>query len=61
VDELIEHVSPSMKNPIHISFDIDGVDPLYAPSTGTPVEGGLTSREAHCVGGSLSIRKTRVY
>ena len=33
--------------PIHLSFDIDAVDPTVAPSTGTPVRGGLTYREAH--------------
>jgi agmatinase len=32
--------------PVYITFDIDGVDPAYAPGTGTPVPGGLTSREA---------------
>eukprot|EP00061_Rhincodon_typus_P018924 g48315.t1 len=30
------------KKPIHLSFDIDGFDPVLAPATGTPVEGGLT-------------------
>jgi len=30
----------------YISFDIDAVDPAFAPGTGTPVPGGLTSREA---------------
>lgn len=32
--------------PVYLTFDIDGVDPAYAPGTGTPVPGGLTSREA---------------
>jgi agmatinase len=32
--------------PCYITFDVDGVDPAYAPGTGTPVVGGLTSREA---------------
>ncbi|WP_019533105.1 arginase [Paenibacillus ginsengihumi] len=32
---------------VHVSFDIDCVDPLEAPGTGTPVRGGLTYREAH--------------
>ncbi|MBC7541260.1 MAG: arginase [Candidatus Sericytochromatia bacterium] len=32
---------------IHISFDLDGLDPFIAPGVGTPVEGGLTYREAH--------------
>lgn len=31
----------------HLSFDLDGVDPRYAPGVGTPVPGGLTYREAH--------------
>jgi len=32
---------------IHISFDVDSVDPSVAPGVGTPVQGGLTYREAH--------------
>ena len=32
---------------IHLSFDIDSVDPGEAPGTGTPVRGGLSYREAH--------------
>jgi len=31
---------------VYLSFDIDGVDPAFAPGTGTPEVGGLTSREA---------------
>lgn len=33
--------------PIHVSFDVDGVDPRFAPGVGTAVDGGLTYREAH--------------
>jgi arginase len=33
--------------PIHVSFDMDGIDPSEAPGTGTPVKGGLSFREAH--------------
>ena len=29
--------------PVYISFDIDGLDPAYAPGTGTPEIGGLTT------------------
>jgi agmatinase len=29
--------------PVNLSFDIDAVDPAFAPGTGTPVPGGLTS------------------
>ena len=32
--------------PVYLSFDIDGIDPAYAPGTGTPEVGGLSSREA---------------
>ncbi|MFD0670632.1 arginase [Cohnella sp. GCM10027633] len=32
---------------VHLSFDIDSVDPGVAPGTGTPVQGGLSYREAH--------------
>jgi arginase len=30
-----------------ISFDVDAMDPILAPGTGTAVRGGLTYREAH--------------
>jgi arginase len=32
---------------IHVSLDVDGIDPRFAPGVGTPVSGGLTYREAH--------------
>jgi arginase len=32
---------------LHVSFDIDGIDPTEAPGVGTPVRGGLSYREAH--------------
>lgn len=32
--------------PVYVTFDIDAVDPAFAPGTGTPEVGGLTSREA---------------
>ncbi len=31
--------------PVHVSIDIDVLDPAFAPGTGTPEAGGLTSRE----------------
>jgi len=33
--------------PTYISFDVDGLDPVYAPGTGTPEVGGITTREAN--------------
>ena len=32
--------------PVYLTFDIDGLDPAYAPGTGTPEPGGITMREA---------------
>jgi arginase len=32
---------------LHLSLDLDAVDPDYAPGVGTPVRGGLSYREAH--------------
>jgi agmatinase len=32
--------------PAYVTFDIDALDPAFAPGTGTPVSGGLSSREA---------------
>lgn len=32
--------------PTYISFDVDGLDPVYAPGTGTPEIGGITTLEA---------------
>ena len=40
--ERLEHHSR-----LHISLDMDCVDPLVAPGVGTPSPGGLTYREAH--------------
>jgi guanidinopropionase len=32
--------------PVYVSFDIDSLDPAFAPGTGTPEAGGLSTREA---------------
>ena len=34
------------ETPVYLSFDIDGIDPAFAPGTGTPEPGGLTSIQA---------------
>jgi arginase len=39
---------------VHVSFDLDSVDPSLAPGVGTPVKGGLDYREAHLVMESLA-------
>jgi agmatinase len=42
--EVIEDLR-SFKCPVYLSIDIDVLDPAYAPGTGTPEPGGLTTRE----------------
>ena len=37
--------------PPHISFDIDSLDPAFAPGAGTPEVGDLTSAQAHGIQG----------
>jgi arginase len=46
MDRALEHLKG---RPLHLSYDIDSVDPQLAPATGTKVRGGLTYREAHFV------------
>lgn len=43
IDEAVEIVG---RHPCYVSFDIDALDPAFAPGTGTPEAGGLTMREA---------------
>ena len=43
IDEAREIVGDA---PVYVSFDIDSLDPAFAPGTGTPEAGGLTMREA---------------
>lgn len=49
VEMALNHVNPDRDLPIHLSFDVDALDPSVAPSTGTPVRGGLTFREGHYI------------
>ena len=43
--EALDHVAGS--GFVHVSLDMDALDPEVAPGVGTPVRGGLTYREAH--------------
>lgn len=50
MDLALHHLLAKNPNrPLHLSYDIDAVDPVLAPATGTAVRGGLTFREAHYV------------
>lgn len=48
-DVIEEALAVACRGPrtVHVSLDIDSLDPSLAPGTGTPVPGGLTYREAH--------------
>lgn len=45
VEMALEALDPTGTLPIHLSYDVDAIDPQYVPATGTPVRGGLTFRE----------------
>lgn len=46
---------PKFKGPTYITYDIDCLDPAFAPGTGTPVPGGLTTYEVQQILRSLQI------
>lgn len=46
IERVIDRINPRRNRPIHLSFDVDGVDPLYMPSTGTTVHKGLSMEDA---------------
>lgn len=44
VDEIVARITDTVKdNPVYLTFDIDCLDPAYAPGTGTPVIGGMST------------------
>ncbi len=45
IDEIINDIKDKGVNNVHVSFDIDSIDPSFTPSTGTPVKGGFTVEE----------------
>lgn len=49
VEEIMTQMRKNSIDHLHVSFDVDGVDPFVAPGVGTPVLGGLSYREAHFI------------
>lgn len=43
VPAILQEVHQRMKGPVYVTVDIDSADPAFAPGTGTPEVGGLTS------------------
>jgi agmatinase len=47
VDEIVRQIKAQIGDtPTYLTFDIDCLDPAYAPGTGTPVAGGITTNRA---------------
>ena len=55
ISEYIKTLPDFSGHPTYISFDVDCLDPAYAPGTGTPVVGGLTSYETQKILRALKI------
>jgi agmatinase len=50
VDGVVERITARVGDArTYVTFDIDGLDPAFAPGTGAPVPGGLTTREAFSI------------
>lgn len=50
LQDTINHIRDCLgNNPVYLSFDIDGLDPAYAPGTGTPEVGGLTTFQVQAI------------
>ena len=56
LEQIIKKI-PQFNGPTYISFDIDCLDPAYAPGTGTPVPGGLTTYETQQILRGLKIKQ----
>jgi agmatinase/guanidinopropionase len=55
LESFIKSLPKLDSTPTYLSFDIDCLDPAYAPGTGTPVPGGLTTYEAQRILRALKI------
>lgn len=47
--ELCREIINHLPEQVHISFDVDGLDPKLCPTTGTPVPGGLELEQVFCL------------
>ena len=54
--EVLRSLPAFDEGPTYLSFDVDCLDPAYAPGTGTPVVGGMTTYEAQRILRALQVR-----
>ncbi|RNC96130.1 arginase [Lysinibacillus halotolerans] len=47
IEDTISYLKERQVDGVHLSLDLDGIDPLYTPGVGTAVPGGITYRESH--------------
>lgn len=47
MEETLKYFKEINVDGLHLSLDLDALDPLYTPGVGTPVAGGITYRESH--------------
>lgn len=47
IEETVAYLKARQVDGVHISIDLDALDPIYTPGVGTPVPGGITYRESH--------------
>ena len=47
MNQTIAYLQKRKVDGVHLSLDLDGLDPLYTPGVGTPVPGGISYRESH--------------
>lgn len=47
--DLCQEIVANLPDHVHISFDVDGLDPKLCPNTGTPVPGGLELEQVYCL------------
>ncbi|MCH8978734.1 MAG: arginase [Armatimonadetes bacterium] len=53
MERIDRHMRDAGAKALWVSFDVDSLDPIYAPGTGTAVRGGLTYREGHLIAETL--------
>lgn len=53
LEETLAQLCPTGEESVHLSFDVDGLDPKYIPATGTPVPGGLSLLDGQKIINSL--------
>lgn len=59
MEQTLSQLCPQGNEELHLSFDVDGLDPLFIPATGTPVTGGLSLTDGQYIVNTL-MRKTNL-